>query len=152
MNEKNTNKIKKAACILIVRPDGKVLSASRRGRLDDIGLPGGKVDQGEEAWEAALREVYEETGIMLTKNDISFLYTRNCVSKIDVYETETFLCRTNDLEHLIKLETPFEKEKGIQITWSTWEELLDSKNSFAIYNRMLHDFYFMPEKLSTTTV
>jgi len=133
--------IKKAACVLFISPNGKVLTASRRGRPDDIGLPGGKVDEGEEIWEAAIREFYEEVGIMLTKNDITKFVTRSVMNKIDTFETETFLCHASKLDHPIVLKTPFEKEKGIQIKWSSWAELVDKKNSFAAYNQIVFNHY-----------
>lgn len=40
-----------------------VLAVSRRGRPDDLGLPGGKVEPGERPEEAAARELLEETGV-----------------------------------------------------------------------------------------
>lgn len=52
-----------AACILIISDDGKVLAVSRKDDPSDFGLPGGKVDPGEDAKTAAIRELKEETGL-----------------------------------------------------------------------------------------
>lgn len=49
-------------CTLIMNDNGEILSVSRKDDKDDIGLPGGKVDPGETPLEAALRELFEETG------------------------------------------------------------------------------------------
>jgi len=132
--------IRKAACVLLMRHDGKILTASRRGETADIGLPGGKVDPGEDSLTAALREFREETGVTLVPDDVLKFYTRECSSKTDTFSTETFLCRcrgSNKLFEEIGSE-PFEVEPGIQIKWSTWTELLDESNSFAKYNQTLY--------------
>lgn len=130
-----------AACVLLIREDGKILSASRRGNFNDIGLIGGKVDQGEEPWEAAIRETHEEAGIFLSKNDIEKFFERVNDSKAGKFITETFLCYTVNVNPKISIETPLEVEKGIQIKWSTWAEMLDKKNSFSSYNEMLYNHY-----------
>lgn len=54
-----------AACILHVRADGNVLAVARRGTLDQWGLPGGKVEPGEDPRTTALRETFEEAKVIL---------------------------------------------------------------------------------------
>ena len=54
---------KVAACVLIMADDGKILAVSRKDNPSDLGLPGGKVDPGEQPIEAAARELTEETGL-----------------------------------------------------------------------------------------
>jgi 8-oxo-dGTP diphosphatase len=51
-----------AAGGVVMRDDGEVLVV-HRPRYDDWSLPKGKLDQGETFEEAALREVWEETGV-----------------------------------------------------------------------------------------
>jgi 8-oxo-dGTP pyrophosphatase MutT (NUDIX family) len=51
-----------AAGGVVVRDDGQVLVV-HRPRYDDWSLPKGKLDAGETFEEAALREVWEETGV-----------------------------------------------------------------------------------------
>lgn len=47
----------------VVVRDGPLVAVVHRGRYDDWTLPKGKVEPGETAEEAAIREVVEETGI-----------------------------------------------------------------------------------------
>lgn len=49
---------------LLVR-NGLVLSISRRDDHDDLGLPGGKVEPGEDPEDALVREMGEEVGILV---------------------------------------------------------------------------------------
>ena len=52
------------AGIMLVNRDGKVFVAARIDNPEDAWqMPQGGIDQGEESWAAALREVQEETGI-----------------------------------------------------------------------------------------
>lgn len=65
------NNAKTCTAIAFVR-DGKLLVAKRdrepnKGKYE---LPGGFVDYGETVYEAAIREIKEELGIQLTKNDL----------------------------------------------------------------------------------
>ncbi len=61
----------KGACLFIIK-DGLVLAVSRKDDHTNFGLPGGKIEPGETAYEAAIRETLEETGIKCTAAD--FLY------------------------------------------------------------------------------
>lgn len=60
-------------CVVVERK-GQLLSVQRRRRLEFIGLPGGKVDPGEEPVMAALREFKEETGYTLVLEQLRLVY------------------------------------------------------------------------------
>lgn len=111
---------KRAACVLIVSNDGKILSVARKNDPSKIGLPGGKVDPGETIESAARRECYEETGLWSTN-------LKEIFKMVDgEYETTTFSC---DVEGLIETQ-----ESG-HISWVTREMLVDPTISpFARYN------------------
>lgn len=63
-----------SACILVRR--GHVLSVSRGADLDNWGLPGGGLDAGETHHEAALRELWEETGVDARAAQLMPVYDR----------------------------------------------------------------------------
>lgn len=48
----------------------------RRGDSNSWGLPGGAVELGESAEEAAIREIYEETGLEVEVEHLSGVYTK----------------------------------------------------------------------------
>lgn len=52
-----------AVVALVFSPEGKVLAVSRKDDPNDLGLPGGKAEDGETPFEAVVREVEEETGL-----------------------------------------------------------------------------------------
>ena len=56
---------------------GNVLAVSRKGNLDDLGLPGGKIEPSDPTpVDAICREFYEEVGIPITPSDVRFVYER----------------------------------------------------------------------------
>jgi 8-oxo-dGTP pyrophosphatase MutT (NUDIX family) len=63
-----------AVCVVMLR-DGSPLGITRRDDFSVIGLPGGKIEQGESAEEAAVRELMEETGYVVSYRDVTHLYT-----------------------------------------------------------------------------
>ena len=52
------------AVLCLVFNEGSILSVTRGGQPGNLGFPGGMVEEGEELYTAALRELKEETGIV----------------------------------------------------------------------------------------
>lgn len=62
-----------AACVIVER-DGAVLGVSRKGMPGAFGLPGGKVEPGEDPAAAAARELREETGLVVDPASLAEVY------------------------------------------------------------------------------
>ena len=69
--------MKEAVCVVLPFGDG-YLSASRRHDSTKWGFPGGKVDAGETPAEAAVRELEEETGLVLDVDLLSAVFCDVC--------------------------------------------------------------------------
>lgn len=107
-----------ASVVVIFSSSGKVLLLKRAS--DDDWMPnkwafvGGKIEKNETEEEGAVREVQEETGIKLNKNDLEFLYKEKNVYyfmaqldnrqnvKLDKDESSSF--KWCSLEQVKKLE------------------------------------------------
>lgn len=63
----------RAAGLLIRDPDGRILLL-RRSDTGAWALPGGHIEKGESAWEAAVRETEEETGYPGPYKNLRFLF------------------------------------------------------------------------------
>ena len=64
-----------SACVLIQDPyTGLILGVSRKDDPNDFGLPGGKCEPGEDSLTTALRELREETGVLLKQAPCPVLF------------------------------------------------------------------------------
>lgn len=76
-----------AVCLFLTREDGRILAISRRHDETKYGLLGGKIDPGETAEEALIREVKQEGGLVVANP--KRVLTRLCRGKVD-YLTVAF--------------------------------------------------------------
>lgn len=107
-----------------------VLGVSRKDNTNDFGLPGGKLDLNESWEEALLREIQEETGLVLVEYE--------CVmEKINVYKGVEYQDRTYYV-YQVKDYNLSTREKGV-ISWIPWTKLMDDSSSFKDYNRALYN-------------
>ncbi|WP_430591730.1 NUDIX hydrolase [Humidisolicoccus flavus] len=69
-----TSKLIVVSAICFERADGAVLTVRKRGTTSFM-LPGGKPEEGESAAKCAIREVYEELGLIITLDELHLLGT-----------------------------------------------------------------------------
>ena len=81
-------KYKKASVVIIENELGQVLMLQRTLPPHGLCFPGGKVDEGETAAIAGMRECYEETQIILNLYDEDFRGT--VISATEQYEVSVF--------------------------------------------------------------
>ena len=145
------------ACACVISDAGWILAVTRRGTVDQWGLPGGKMNYGETPLEGAIRETKEETGLDLATHtqptatisfglrEIDHIYTGPCYlgqryndltpnefegADPDFVVTSTYLWkgRTSHLQYQ-------ELEEGIMVRWVPFPRLLEGP--FGHYNMNL---------------
>ena len=114
---------KLGVCLCALKGD-KVLAVARRNSVDQWGLPGGKIEPGESMIDALVREVQEETRIVLDKNKL-----RPVFSRVD----DSFFVVTYFYQGKIE-EKPRQGDAG-PVEWVTWDQLIIGP--FGIYNSRL---------------
>lgn len=116
-------KCTEAACTFIVSDSGMILAVSRRDDPTLFGFPGGHVDPGETASEAAARELEEETGLIIT--DLNPIFSSHDGS----YLVTTFVGKVSGDVHT--------EEEGV-IKWVKPNVLIDPTTCpFVDYNLKL---------------
>lgn len=124
-------KMKHAVTALLFHPTttSLILGVSRKDDPNDFGLPGGKLDP-DETWEQALvREVKEETGIVVTKY-------APILENVEEYKGVYYLTRTYVIFDVKSYDISY-TEQGV-VSWVKWSKLTDSNSSFHNYNRVLY--------------
>jgi 8-oxo-dGTP pyrophosphatase MutT (NUDIX family) len=130
---KNKRRPLESAGVLIYHPtkEDYVLGVTRGIFSTKWGLPGGKIEDGEYAIYAAVRELYEETGIMLSTLD---LLQKPYVSHVAYRERS----------HFYKCRVPV-KFRGIRLKkegWVAWVPVSWVNNGpFGAYNKRLMAFF-----------
>lgn len=128
----------------------QVLSCSRKNNLSDWGLPSGKIEKGEPTVPAALRELLEETGLILPPHLLNlspeFQYQGYC----DHAEGEgVFFFIPLSASALATVNSRLPTfGKGVwsfpgegQVAWKSTRDLLKIGNTFREFNRSLFEHF-----------
>lgn len=127
--------IMREAGVMLIIKDGLILGVSRRNSPDIFGLPGGKCDPNETMLQAAIRETFEETNIVV--KECSLLYCRGEAPEKEYGEWFQCACYYSS-----KWEgEPIANEEGFVIEWLTEEEITFSRSAFGDYNKKTLDIF-----------
>ncbi len=88
------------ASVIIVEYNNEILLLKRNSKMfyNQWGLPGGKIDPGEEKIEAAVRELYEETGIIAKDSDLIYVGEKKSMTGFTVY---IYWLKLKEKQHVI---------------------------------------------------
>lgn len=114
--------------VVVVAADGAVLAVRRREAPEQRCLPGGAVEPGETTREAAVRELVEETGLVLPAAALESVGQLELeAGVVEVFVALAGTCYT---------PAPSEREPELQPHWASWPELCDPVNGrFALSAR-----------------
>ena len=123
----------------ILNGQGELLVARRakepaKGTLD---LPGGFVDNHENAEQGMVREIYEETGITVDPNEVEYLFSIPNIyrySGMDIHTLDLFfLCRVDDVE--VKAA-----DDAAELTWLPLREVYVERFGLRSIREAVHRF------------
>ena len=123
-----TNNLPKGACVVLCDLNHNVLVVTRADGAG-VGLPGGKLDPGEDFIDAAQRELWEETGVRVPREDLIPVYRGPCPggsAGAPEYDVVAFWACSHT-------ETPRQREEGIVPQWGRWGQL-ETHSPFSDYN------------------
>lgn len=119
------------AALVLLWWHGFVLAVSRRNDHDDLNLPGGKIEDGEDPAAAACRELREETGVRIDPLKLAKVLDapEATPSGRQVY---VYSAQWTDVRPPV-----IQAERGMRVVWVRPERLLHTGCSFRAFNHRL---------------
>ena len=125
----------RAAIVLFIKRYGtaepRILAVTNR-RYGGLSLPGGKADEGEDMRRCAMREIREETGVVILATDLTLIAKGDNVIPGSICEVHMFFARHAWGE-------PKDVEAGTHHEWVQWFDLLGLSPFKDFYERWLPD-------------
>ena len=135
-----TQNIKKRAAGVAVVYEGKILLVHPTGaswQRSTCGIPKGGMEEGEDPMDAAIRELFEETGINITSDqldpDPNSIYSYN-KKGIPSWEMIYYLATIDDLSE-VGLESEKIPKTQLQLEEVDWAKFVDLDEAYSIVNR-----------------
>lgn len=135
------------SAVVLIRTPYLVLAVSRKHDHDDLGLPGGKIEPGETSLRCAVRELREETDLVVDPSKLRPVYDRVGLPVQPGVPPRVCRCYVvDDLSHVrnvgpdVGVRTRSVSREGCLVTWVPPARLLESSCTFHDYNRTLFAF------------
>lgn len=114
-----------SAAAMVVMHEGKLLIVARGNKF---ALPAGKVEANETFLQAAIRETFEETGVIVNKA----LFLKRGV--VGINNVETFLAEE------YSCPTELNGNEGTP-SWGSWEDIIGNVGAYQEYNKSVYEKY-----------
>lgn len=126
----------RGASVLLIDPNGQILLVNRKSG-QGVCMPGGKLEDGEDFLDAAVRETFEETGLRIQRSRLVMIHRGVCTAEDGrQFDVSTFLAEHWD-GHLEG------QEPDITPRWGHWGELIQD-SPFHDYNLSMALEGFLP--------
>lgn len=138
------NVIRKAVCAIIKNHDGNIIAVSRKNNHKLFGFVGGKVDDGENIYEAIIREIFEETGLVVTNEDLELINEKVYgISNDTTFHQHCFVVHKKfDISDILDDETCLSRGEGL-VRWVDQEFL--ENGFFGEYNKQMFELLELKE-------
>ena len=139
IGEKDMSNIKKSAGIAIIY-DNKILLVHPSGgswKKGVCGIPKGNIEKGEDPLDAAIRETYEEVGILVKPEQLdSEVYTLDLYSESGSLRKQIiyFVCKIDNLSELGLISETISKNM-LQLDEVDWAKFVDPMTAYSIISR-----------------
>ncbi|MFD0862958.1 NUDIX hydrolase [Sungkyunkwania multivorans] len=108
-------------CRLLAFKEEKILVLQKAGFKKELSLPGGIQKKKETDFHSLIREVDEEIGVLLKKDELSYFVSRKNITKEKTEVYKHYFVATRPLKKITLLEP----EKFKRVLWIPWYQALE---------------------------
>lgn len=133
-----------SVCLMVNDVDDKLIVVSRKDNHADLGMPGGKIESGEDAVMAILRECAEELGVDYQPEDLDVFYVGPCGEHTTVCYVLKDKRNGRPIREGRLMSDSINKEGALVTRVNSIVEICDiEKSCFAAYNKAVMDHHLM---------